>query len=180
MVDRIKWLLKDFELLRDDNEYFRQADLEYVLALPGSELVARQFMADAGYDLDDKRHVIRFLILLASHVYLDPRKFPYDKFTLLMMAYERLQSRASSSSHVTVNSIAAGMQQRDVQLRGWKPDTVRQALGRAIDALIEGELNLAEDSLGKPAPLNETQQEQLRQVSASLASLRLGIKKMDT
>lgn len=143
-----------------------------MLAKPESELVARQFMAEAGHDLDDKRHVIRFLILLASHVYLDSRKFPYDKFTLLMMAYERLESRASCSSHVTVNSIAAGMQQRDVQLQGWKPDTVRQALGRAIDAVIEGDLNLAEDPFGKPASLTESQQDQLRHATPLLKSLR--------
>ena len=118
-------------------------------------------------------------MLLASHVYLDLRKFPYDKFTLLMMAYERLQSRASSSSHVTVNSIAAGMQQRDRQLREWKPDTVRQQLGRALDSLSDGKQNLAEDTSGKPVPLNEEQHYQLRQVAASLASLRSGNKKMD-
>jgi len=175
--DRIKALLEEMDLLRQEDDQARSADISTLSDDLKAESVARSFMSDAGMNFDNREHIIVFLNLIAAHLLIGRKDghYPYDKFVTLTIAYGRLQKRqhhSQAASRTTLNSIATNMHKTDLKLNGLEPNTVRMALERAIDTALAGNPKLAKGPDGKYVSLTEDQIKKLNEMIPALRELR--------
>lgn len=170
--DRAKDLLTEMGKLRAQRDESGSVSLARIKDWRLARKVAASLLADAGLSISNERHVVMFLVLVASHLHLEflPGKrstLPVDNFTLLRMACKSYRVDRIYTFREICRSLC-----RSEAFSSTKLNTVRTQLGRLIERAIRDDLNVGKNQakLNAMRPMLIKIQSTRKSNSAQLAS----------